>query len=168
MSQVMPSTERLKQIFEYRDGILYWKQKPHQMAHRSKVGDVADNLKNNGYKSIFLDGKAYPSHRIIYKLFNENFEGFIDHIDGNPSNNKINNLRVATAEENQRNAKLRKDNTSGIKGVSYDKSKNSWRVRLQVNKKQKIFGDFKDLELAELVSIEARIKYHGNFANHGI
>jgi hypothetical protein len=168
MAQVLPTLERLNEVFSYREGVLYWKAKPSPMAFRIKIGDIADNLKTNGYKSVFLDGKAYPSHRVIYKLFNDDFDGFIDHIDNNPSNNKIENLRIATPEQNQRNAKLRKDNTSGVKGVSWDKSKQSWRVRLQVNKKQKIFGDFKDLELAELVALEARDKYHGNFANHGI
>ena len=164
----LPTIERLKKVFEYKDGILYWKVKPHPMAFRVKAGDIADNIKSNGYKSVFVDGKAYPSHRIVYKIFNGNFDGFIDHIDGNPSNNKIENLRIATAQENQRNAKLRKDNTSGVKGVSFDKSKGTWRVRLQINKKPKIFGNFKDLEFAELVAMEARDKYHGKFANHGI
>ena len=52
--------------------------------------------------------------------------------------------------------------------LSFDKSKGTWRVRLQINKKPKIFGNFKDLEFAELVAMESRDKYHGKFANHGI
>jgi hypothetical protein len=54
----------------------------------------------------------------------------------------------------------------GVKGVNWNKSNKQWRVRVQVNKKRIHIGDFKDLELAELVAIEARNKYHGNFAKH--
>jgi hypothetical protein len=164
----LPSYLRLHEVFEYKDGSLFWKVKPHPMANRIKIGDIADNKKTLNYRTVFLDQQSYLLHRIVYKMFNGECNGVIDHIDGNPANNRIENLRLATMEQNQRNAKLRKDNTSGIKGVSFDKSKNLWRVRLQINKKCKIFGDFEDLELAQLVAVEARNKYHGSFANHGL
>lgn len=140
---------------------------PNNKTHIRKVGDRVGHLKPNGYSTVCLDGVAIPLHRIIYKMFNGDFVGDIDHIDGNPSNNRIENLRISTSSQNQRNVGIRKDNTSGVKNVSYDKSKNSWKVRLFVDGKNKIIGDFKDLELAELVAFEARTKFHGEFANHG-
>jgi hypothetical protein len=58
------------------------------------------------------------------------------------------------------------NNTSGIKGVCWHKSTNRWYVQLQVNKKMKYLGIYEDIELAELVAIEARAKYHGEFARN--
>jgi hypothetical protein len=90
----------------------------------------------------------------------------IDHEDTNPINNSWENLRNASQQSNTYNAKLRKDNTSGVKGV-YLLSSGMYQVKINVNKNTKSLGTFKDLELAELVAMEARNKYHGNFANHG-
>jgi hypothetical protein len=90
----------------------------------------------------------------------------VDHIDGNPSNNRIENLRGATNAQNLQNAKIHQNNTSGIKNVHFDKQKNRWNVQLRIDKKIKHFGLYKDLELAELVATEARNKYHGDFARH--
>jgi hypothetical protein len=168
MAHQLPSVERLHELFEYKDGELYWKVKPSKHSRTSKVFAKAGHLKPNKYTTIGIDGKMYPLHRVVYKMFNGDFDGFIDHIDGNPSNNKIENLRVATPAQNQSNAKLRKDNTSGCKGVSFDKSKNKWKVRLQVNNKPILLGNFEDFEFAELVMLEARQKFHKEFANHGI
>jgi hypothetical protein len=91
---------------------------------------------------------------------------FLDHIDGNTFNNCIENLRPATISQNNCNQVIRKDNTSGIKGVSWCKTWKKWKVRVQINRKRISFGYFKNLELAELVAIEARNKFHGNFAKH--
>jgi hypothetical protein len=64
------------------------------------------------------------------------------------------------------NRKLFKNNTSGCKGVYWNKRNRKWQVSVGVSKKQKHIGYFDDLELAELVALEARDKYHGNFAKH--
>lgn len=90
----------------------------------------------------------------------------IDHIDGDILNNKIENLRPATHTQNMRNTKLSSRNNSGVKGVNWDKKSNKWRVHISVDGKTKTFGRFKDMELAELIAIEARDKYYGEFARH--
>jgi len=163
----LPNLERLHEVFEYKDGVLFWKKMPNNRTFIRKVGDKAGHLKPDGYFTVHLDGHAYPFHRVIYKMFYGDFVGDIDHIDQNPSNNKVENLRTSTTSENQRNVSLRKDNTSGIKNVSYDKAGNRWKVRIHVNGKPKLIGHFKDLELAELVAFETREKFHGKFAYHG-
>jgi hypothetical protein len=168
MANQLPSVERINELLEYKDGELYWKAKPSKHSRNSRVFEKAGHLKKNKYSVIGIDGIVYPIHRIIYKMFNSDFDGFIDHIDGNPANNRIENLRVASPAQNQSNAKLRTDNTSGVKGVSFDKSKNKWKVRLQVNNKPILLGNFEDFEFAELVMVEARQKFHKEFANYGI
>ena len=90
----------------------------------------------------------------------------IDHIDNDPSNNKIENLREATRHQNGTNAKTWSNNISGAKNVSWHKQCKKWRVRVSINKKMETIGLFDDFDLAELVAVEARNKFHGNFARH--
>lgn len=68
---------------------------------------------------VWLGDRLYPVHRIIWFLINGEIkdEHVIDHIDGNPFNNKIENLREIHSHENARNAKMRKDNSTGFTGV---------------------------------------------------
>lgn len=155
--------EYLHQVFEYRDGHLYFKK---QTGNRIKIGEKAGSLTSAGYFCTTIYKKPYLIHRLIYMMFNGFITDQIDHIDGNKQNNKIENLRLASNTQNQHNAKMRKDNNSGFKGVYWQKSTNKWAVSVSVNKKRLYFGCFKDIELAELVAIEARDKYHGKFARH--
>lgn len=102
-------------------------------------------------------------------MFNEDFvTGTIDHINNKTYDNRIENMRLATVSENNQNALMRKDNTSGVKGVSWNKRDKVYAVAISINGKRKMFGTFVDFELAELVVNEARDKFHGKFANYGI
>jgi hypothetical protein len=152
----------LHSLLEYRDGVLYRKVKT---SNRIKIGDIAGSL-SNGYLLTRINGKKYSNHRIIFLMFHGYLPKCIDHIDGNRSNNKIENLREASLSQNQQNAKTPSTNTSGAKGVSWKKEKKKWMVQVSVNGKLKFFGHFEDLELADLVAQEARNKFHGNFSRH--
>jgi hypothetical protein len=88
----------------------------------------------------------------------------LDHINGIKTDNRIENLREATHSENQWNKTKTKRNTSGFKGITLEDGR--WRVRIGLNRKNINIGVFDDIELAELVAVEARNKYHGNFAKH--
>ncbi len=164
MTKEIITQDYVKQLFEYRDGELYWKVKYSQ---RVKIGAKAGALDGDEYFRISINGKRYLNHRLIFLMHHGYLPEYLDHIDGNPSNNKIENLRAATLTQNQHNRKLGKDNTSGVKGVCWHKIKKKWQVQLRINNKVKHFGYFKNLELADLVAQEARNKYHGAFANHG-
>ena len=156
--------ELVKELFDYRDGQLYWKK---TTSKRSIAGNLAGYLSKRGYWRVSIDYKHYYTHRIIFLMFHGHLPKLLDHIDSNPLNNKIENLRAATSAENVRNSKLRKNNTSGVKGVSWSKLHKKWRVEVMVDGKTHRLGLFKDLELAQLVAQEARNKYHKDFANHG-
>ena len=89
------------------------------------IGDVAGNFQNqlNGNPApspVMLNCKAYGTHRVIWEMFNGTIpKGMvIDHLDGNPRNNKISNLALKTQAENTRNTRMQKNNTSGTTGVS--------------------------------------------------
>ena len=151
----------LNEYFEYKDGELYWK-KP--TAKKIRIGSIVGSVDARGYKKVRFFNKVYAVHRIIFLMHHGYLPTEIDHKDNNKINNKIENLRPATVNQNRQNALTRKDNSSGAKGVSFDKNKNKWNVRIQVNKKTKRIGYFEDLELADLVAQEARDLYHGEFA----
>jgi len=92
---------------------------------------------------------------------------YVDHINNNRCDNRWSNLRGVDRAGNAMNALMRKDNKSGVKGVSWKKKNSKWVVQASINGRVRHIGLFDDLELAELVAIEAREKYHGEFANHG-
>ena len=91
--------------------------------------------------SLSEDGEAhgFGVHRLIAIAFIPNPENktHVDHIDTNRLNNKLDNLRWATNSENMMNSKIRTNNTSGSKGVYFDKSSKKWRVQITVNGKHR-------------------------------
>ena len=158
--------EYLKSILHYDldTGIFTWKV---NKSKRSKIGNVAGYL-DNGYVRIEINNIQYRAHRLAWLyVYGEMPKSLIDHIDGNRSNNKISNLREATYQANSENYKTPRTNKSGVKNVSWYKGLNKWVVSINIKKTKKTIGYFEDLELAELVAVEARNKYRGEFANHG-
>ena len=156
------SKELLNELFEYRDGILYWKKK---IAPKIVVGTSVGHLRN-GYLATKINYVDYLNHRLIFMMHHGFLPCIVDHIDGNSLNNKIENLREADFCGNSRNSKKPSNNTSGKKGVYWKKDKSAYKVELWVNNKPKFFGYYKDFELACLVSDEARSKYHKEFARY--
>ena len=159
----MIDQNKLKEIFEYRDGSLYWKI---QYGSRGLIGKKVGSLHPNGYLQTKLNNKRHLIHRLIFLMHYGYVPKILDHIDGNRLNNCIENLRETTASQNQFNTGLCKNNKSGYKNVQWVKNAKKWRVRLILNKKDKVFGYFDDVELAGLVAEEARNKHHKEFAKH--
>jgi hypothetical protein len=156
------SQEYLNSIFEYKDGIIYWKK---NTAYQSKVGQkIGTKSHQNGYLRVQLHKKQYFVHRIIFTMFYGFIPTEVDHIDGNPGNNKIENLRNVSRTQNCINTRLRTTNKSGFKNVSWSKTMKKWSVQIRINKKNIYFGWYDDIELADLVAQEARNKHHKQFA----
>ena len=150
----------VEEFFYYKDGGLYWKDdRRGGVKAGSKAGWV-----DNGYWRIQVNGKAYLEHRLIFLMHNGYLPEFVDHADNNPGNNNIENLRECNKRTNNYNSKLSCNNKSGVKGVSWYKSRSQWVCKLKVDGKQKHLGYYDDLELAELVMNEARESYHQEFA----
>ena len=118
--------------------------------------------KNSQFKNIYL-------HRLVYEAFNGTIpEGLlIDHIDNNPLNNDICNLRLATSSENQYNKKVSKNNKIGYKNISYSEKRKDFCVRIRKNKKLIVNKYFKNLEEAiEYRNIQLKL-IHSEFYNLG-
>lgn len=152
----------LQESFCYEDGNLIWKQ---PTGRRISVGQVAGR-NNNGYRMIGFMGKEYMAHRLVFMFHHGYLPPEVDHIDGNRSNNKIDNLRAATHAENLRNQRLKSSNTSGLKNVGWAKREQRWRVRVTIDGKDKHIGYFKDRDLADLVAIEACDLHHKQFSSY--
>jgi len=156
----------LNTLFEYRNGVLYWKiNKPYS---KYKAGDKAGRTVRNGYIQVCIDGNRLLAQQIIFKMFNGYIPNIIDHINGNVADNRVENLRSVTQSQNCYNSKISTRNKSGVKNVCWVKASNKWHVQVSLNKKQQSFGFFESLELADLVATEARNKYHGEYVNHGV
>ena len=154
------------EMFSYADGKLYWRKK---ISRKTVVGNEAGTIrKTDGYRQIMINRCTYRTHRLIYLYHHGWLPEFIDHINQNMADNRIENLRSATRVENSFNSKIRSDNTSGVKGVTWCKNKRKWLARLYADKKCVYFQRFENMKDAIDAVTKARPKYHGQFASEGM
>jgi hypothetical protein len=158
MSQPL-TQEYLLSVFEYRDGELYWKVD----RRKTKVGQKAGRRKANGYCEVRLDNKLQGTHRLIFLMTHGYLPSMVDHIDGNPSNNLIENLRGATSSQNQMNSKLPANNKSGFKGI-YMSKHGKWIVQCVKDGVNHRAGSFSDIRAAAEAMIKLREELHGEFS----
>jgi len=107
---------------------------------------VAGYRDKRNYVMICTNGKTRGAHQLIWESVNGlvpcGLE--IDHINGDPSDNRIGNLRLVTHSQNMQNTRKAsgKNKTSGVKGVHYDKARGKWRTHIVVSGKQIHIGRF--------------------------
>jgi hypothetical protein len=152
--------DQLKKILSYdpETGLFHWKIKPSKrFAKGMQAGSLGD-----GYIRIHTNGRQYGAHRLAWLyVHGVEPEHQIDHINGNPSDNRIVNLRQATQMENAQNIrKPQKNNSHGNLGVTYDPKKKLWRTRISINGTRKYIGKFKTQEQAAQAYLEAKRSMH--------
>ena len=127
--------------------------------HHSKKGKECGYKNKAGYYQTRFRNKLYSNHRIIYFLNTgiDPEEKTVDHEDGNSLNNKISNLRLATLSQNQDNRKKQKNNKSGVTGVFFRKSRQTWEPFIVKGDRQLSLGGFKNKDEAIAVRIAAEI-----------
>lgn len=121
------------------------------------------SISKTGYAVANVHGKTTKMHRYILGITSD--KTIIDHINGNPLDNRRANLRICNCiADNARNCKVRKNNTSGVTGVQKIKKTGKFRVRITVNRKEIRLGNYDKFEDAVKARIEAEKKYFGEYA----
>lgn len=146
-----------------------------QSAHNigKPVGTVKAGERDNGggYLIISVDGRPYRAHRLAwFYMTGEWPKDDVDHRDTNRLNNRWSNLRAATRSQNIANCRTPKDNTSGIKGVTFDKTRQKWRAQIGIGKCEKGYwytkglGRFDTKEQAAAAYQAEAMRRFGEFA----
>lgn len=117
---------------------------------------------NEGYAITYHQGERLRMHRLIK---NTPKGKKVDHKDHDKLNNQRSNLRICTTQQNNRNIRMRKDNTSGFKGVFLDKSTGHWRPVVYVDGKPQSSGQFRKKEHAAVAYDLWATFFHGEFAS---
>jgi hypothetical protein len=148
-------------IYDPSTGKLTWAQGTkfagNEAGHRTKRGHITINRK----------GKPHQAHRIAWLLYYGSWPvNGIDHIDGDPSNNKISNLRDVGQDLNNKNKCIRMDSSSGVTGVAWCTATNKWRAYISVHGKTRRLGQSASFERAVQLRKAAERKY-GYHPNHG-
>ncbi len=148
--------------YDHESGDLFWKKSTNR---RIVVGSKAGTLRGNGRLQVCINGKIYLSSRLAWALYYKQWPiNEIDHIDGNPLNNAIVNLRDVTRKVNAQNQrKAHKGNSSGYLGVrrvlGCTKSK-KWEAVINVNGSTRVLGRFTSPEEAYQRYVEAKRLLH--------
>ena len=126
---------------------------------------VAERSHRHGHLQIGLHCKNYMAHRVAWAHYYDEWpDSDLDHINGNPKDNRISNLRLASVSENLCNSKIRMDNTSGVKGVSWSKKSNKWYAYITKDQKMVSLGRYLDFNDAVAARVRGEERLHGKFA----
>ena len=146
-------------------GIMTWKRRN---SVRIKVGQIAGHVcKNRGYRTIRVNNKSYLAHRLAFVLMGESVPKYVDHANGLKDDNRWCNLRPANFGENQHNRFRQKNNTSGYKGVTWDKRLGKWKSQIMVNRSNIHLGLFDCPKEAHKAYCGAAETYFGEYKNYG-
>ena len=112
---------------------------------RIKAGQAAGSVNSCGYVLVWFEGKKCQAHRLIWETLKGPIPDgcYIDHINGDKTDNRLENLRLASPSQNRFNSKQRSDNTSGYTGVHFNQASGKWSARLFVGGSPKHLGSFK-------------------------
>ena len=178
-SRALPSPEVLRQLLRYEPetGKLFWKER--EISHFDHTSDPAAQMarwnsrhagaealtcrQHWGHMTGSVLGINVAAHRVVWAIHHGSWPSeMIDHINGDASDNRIENLRDATPQENSRNQKRRRNNTSGVLGVNRVDGK--WRAQIHHNGRNLTLGRFSTIEEAAAARKEAEtmLGYHDN------
>ena len=117
-----------------------------------------------GYRVVVLMGRQYRVHRVAWLMMYGKWPPeLLDHVNGNRTDNRLVNLREATRAENNRNRGMSGNNTSGFKGVTYNKDRNKWQAKIWRNNKAIHLGRYPSAQGAFAAYCKASREYHGEF-----
>ena len=175
----MISQEMLKALLTYEPetGVFRWKERPPEMFEdgcgrynkernckrwNNQWADTeAGTTRPDGYKIITVKRRRYRSHHLAFLYVHGFLPGELDHIDNNPSNNRISNLREATRSQNMANSYNRRAN----RGVCWHRAAGKWEAHITINRKKHYLGLFRTQEEAAAARKAAAKEQFGEFSS---
>jgi HNH endonuclease len=175
VSSPPPPIEILAQAFRVDEcSVLIWRDRPrshfksawaHRRFEQKHAGKPVGTWTTNGYLYVGYRGSKLRAHRVVWALAHGRWPvEDIDHINGDRSDNRLENLREVTRQQNLQNTARRKDNTTGITGVR--RMRGRWQARIFLDGQYTCLGTFDDLSEAAAVRKAAEMS-HGYHPNHG-
>lgn len=163
------TVDRLREVLDYdpATGVFVWKLTlGSRGGGRAPAGTIAGTQNNGyGYRVITIDGSRYLASRLAWLWMTNKWPTiFIDHINCDRSDNRWVNLREANRHQNQANSRNRRNNTSGFKGVSFDKNLQRFRAYIWINSKKLHLGTFETAQEAHDAYLDEAKRHHGPFA----
>jgi HNH endonuclease len=143
INRPMLTHDRLKELLSYdpKTGLFTWNLDRNE---RIKKGEQAGTIDHKGYVRIRIGNKKYRAHRLAYLYMTGEWPTTIlDHINRNRSDNKWSNLRPVTERYNYYNASDNRNNSSGVRGVHWQKGINRWVAKIGEHHR-KCFARFED------------------------
>jgi hypothetical protein len=178
-NEINPST--LRELLQYDPamGQLFWRNRPERYFADTQKHSSSRNAAwwngrfagkrackpdaHRGYLRVCIFGDEYPAHRVIWAIEKGEWPlGSLDHIDGDKSNNRIENLREATVAENNRNRA--NFGRSKYRGVSWRTAQSCWVAAIKTDRKVTFLGTFRNEEEAAIAYDQAAVLQHGRFA----
>ncbi len=174
----LPAPAYLAEYLDYRNGQLFWKKRPDSLQLLSTrlrnswdgrfLGKRAGSPMRHGYRLITVDGSRYLEHRIIFQMLRGPFDGgqYVDHINHDHTDNRIENLRLCSHAENLMNQPGRPSKYGALpKHVHWNENEQKYKVVLRANGKAHHIGTFSTLDEASTAAKDARARLHGEFKN---
>lgn len=157
----MLNQDYLHEVFHYTQGNLIWR---NSFGKRGKAGTAAGTLHHSGYIQIRIHGQDYRAHRLIWTYHHGDTFYEVEHRNGVPDDNRIENLRLATCSENGANKPKRAGLTSAYKGVCRHAANLMYRAQIKKNGKVYYLGQFHREKDAAVAYNKAALELHGEFA----
>lgn len=159
---------RVRDLFDYdiAAGVLIWRRRDRltfvcdgafKMWNTRYAGTAAGSVGPLGYVGVRIGGAVYSAHRLTWAHVHGAWPaGELDHVNGNPNDNRISNLRECSHAENHQNRGVAANNASGLTGVGWHKLRQKWRADIKVNGKPRALGLFDTKEQAHEAYLAAK------------
>jgi len=166
-----PEGLRLTLDYDPLSGKLRWKHRDDRSAqwNARMAGKHAGTINSNGYVEVRMNGHRYGAHRLAWIITHGVIPAglTVDHVDRDPSNNRLANLRLATQSQNNANS-LRKKSASGVKGVTWRADRNYWMARITINGRSVNLGKFATAPEAHAAYLARARAVFGQFARGAV